>query len=178
MVRPEQPKHKPNRRESSHYSIWTLMALFFVALGIVFSVSKTGKAAVGRQLRFESPPPSPIDTPTPTPTVSPLPGPRPVLEDISPSAGVIDRPNWINIYGNHFQRGASVYIAWESHARAARAADTPNFIKLETVRIGRKHLLARVPASIAKGLYGVKVINPDGQRCNFVHNADEGDSSN
>jgi len=99
-----------------------------------------------------------------------LPGPRPALDDISPSAGAVDRPNRINIYGNHFQLGASVYIAWESHGRVA---DAPNFIKLETIRIGPKHLLARVPANIAKGLYGVKVINPDGQKSNILHKAYE-----
>lgn len=171
-------KHKTAASQKSTHSIWGLAALFLVALAVVFAVSGTGKAATDQSQRYQSPPPSPIYTPTPTPTVSPLPSPTPVVEAVNPGSGVINRPNQINVYGNHFQSRAVVRIFWESHGQTARSADTPVYIQLDTQFIGPQHLVAKVPANIAKGLYGVRVINPDNQRSEIVHAAYEATSAN
>lgn len=173
-----QPESRQRLHQRATYPAWTLVILFVLALGIVVAASETGSAAVGERLRFDSPPPSPIKTPTPTPTVSPLPKPAPVLEAISPGTGVTDKPHRVNVYGNHFQPGARVKIAWQSHKQNPRAGDTPDSILLDTAYIGPKQLVAKVPANIAKGLYSVQVINPDDQRSNTLDSAYEAVSSN
>ncbi len=165
MALPEQSENVDRQLRGSNYSIWTFMALFLVAFALVFALSETGNAAVGQRLRFDSPPPSPIDPP-------------PVIEDVNPSAGVTDRPHQINIYGNHFQREAVVLIAWESSRQAARTDDPSGSIQLDTAFIDSSHLLAKVPANIARGLYGVQVINPDDQKSAIVHAAYEAISAN
>ena len=162
----EQPERKRLQKKGANTSIWTLTFLFLIAFGIVFALSETGNAAEGHRLRFDSPPPSPI--------VSPL----PVIETINPSAGVTDRPNQINIYGNHFQQKAVVLIAWESNRQAARSSDTSGSIQLSTAFIDPTHLSAKVPANIARGLYGVQVVNPDGQKSAILHTSYEAVSAN
>lgn len=146
---------------------WTLLVLFVAAAGIVFTMAKTGNAAGELTLHYDSPPPSPIESPTPTltptPTVSPLPSPTPLVESISPSTGTVGTPQQVSVYGEHFQQGAQVRILWQSNGEAGRAADTPDFVALQTTFMGQKHLVAKVPSNVAKGLYGVQVRNPDGQ---------------
>jgi len=87
-----------------------------------------------------------------------------------------DRPNQINIYGDHFQRQAVVTLIWEGEN--AGAGETPGHIQLDTLFISRQQLAAKVPANITKGRYGVKVVNPDGQRSPVVHAAYQAVSAN
>lgn len=166
MALREQQECKHLQKKGANTSIWTLTVLFLIAFGIVFALSETGNAAEGQRLHFDSPPPSPI--------ISPL----PVIETINPSAGVADRPNQVNIYGNHFQPKAAVLIAWESNGQTARSADTSGSVQLDTDFIDPTHLLAKVPANIARGLYGVQVVNPDNQKSAILHASYAATSSN
>ncbi|MBX3050995.1 MAG: hypothetical protein KF753_05960 [Caldilineaceae bacterium] len=173
--------NKRSRKEGGH-TIATLIVLLLAALAIVFALTRTGNAANTQDRLFDSPPASPIKSPTPTPTptatVSPLPSPTPLVAEISPSTGVVNLPHQVNIYGKHFHPNAVVRIAWESHGRSSRLADTPGYIELATSYVNAQHLIAKVPSDIAKGLYGVFVMNPDHQRSETLHAAYEAASSN
>ena len=162
----EQPAQKRQQKSGANASIWTLTVLFLIAFGIVFALSETGNAAEGQGLLFDSPP------------QSPLPSPLPAVESVNPNTGVTDKPNQINIYGNHFQPKAVVRIAWESNRQAVRSDDTSAYIQLDTAFIDATHLLAKVPAHIAKGLYGVQVANPNGQNSSILHRSYEAISAN
>lgn len=182
MMDQNQQSGRANPAPGSHYSAWTLFVLFVAAAGLVFALANTGSAAETQNRLFESPPPSPIKSPTPTPTpsptVSPLPSPTPAVETVNPSTGTVDAPHQINVYGSYFQQGAQVRILWQSQGQTARTADIPDYITLQTTFLGPKHLLAKVPAAIAKGLYGVQVRNGDGQFSAIKNSAYEAASAN
>lgn len=169
MIESEQVKQERLPKRSLAYSGWTFVALFLAAVGIVFVFAETGTAAVGQATFFDSPPPSPIE--------SPLPIPAPIIESISPSTGVVGSPRQMNVYGANFQNSAVVEIAWESNGRSTRGTDTGNTIELHTMFIGSRHLVAKVPANIATGIYGVKVVNPDNQKSDILHSAYEAASA-
>jgi hypothetical protein len=169
MIESEQAKQERLPKRSLAYSGWTFVALFLAAVGIVFAFAETGTAAVGQATFFDSPPPSPIE--------SPLPIPAPIVESISPGTGVVDRPRQVNIYGANFQQKAVVKIAWESNGRSAGGTKTGNTIELNTTFISSQHLTGKVPANIATGVYGVKVVNPDDQESETLHSAYEAASA-
>ena len=182
MIGSEKVEQKNAQKKKESYSAWAFIALFVITLGIVFALAETGNAADRQAALFNSPPPSPIKSPTPTPTptatVSPLPSPTPVVESISPSTGVVGSPRTINVYGAYFQLNAVVQIAWESNGRSTSATETPGFVPLNTTFISTRHLVAKIPANIATGLYGVKVVNPDAQQSSTLHSAYEAASAN
>lgn len=155
------------RPKNSHaYSTWTLAALFLAAVGIVFVLAKTGNAAVGQATLFTSPPISPIISPVPA------------IEYISPSTGVVGSVRPVNVYGSNFQSNAVVYMSLESNRQLDRAADTLGFVPLNTSFLSAQHLVAKVPANIAIGLYGVKVVNPGVGHSEILHSAYEAASAN
>ncbi len=160
-------RERPLKR--SAYSGWTFVALFLAAVGIVFAFAETGTAAVGQATVFDSPSPSPIE--------SPLPIPAPIVESISPSTGVVDRPRQVNIYGKNFQSKAVVQIAWESNSRSNDGGNTGDTIELHTTFISSQQLTGKVPANIATGIYGVKVVNPDDQTSDTLPSAYEAASA-
>lgn len=160
MIESNQATQERPLRRSHAYSAWTLVALFVAAMGIVFALAETGNAAVGQTMFFSSP-------------TSPL----PIVENITPSTGVVGSPRQVNVYGNHFQNNASVQIDWESNGRSERVADTSDIVQLNTTFISTQHLVAKVPANVATGLYGVKVVNPDAQESDILHSAYEAASA-
>lgn len=165
----EQAKQERPSKKSRVYSGWIFVALFLAAAGIVFAFAETGTAAVGQATFFDSPPPSPIE--------SPLPIPAPIVESISPSTGVVDRPRQVNIYGANFQKKAVVQIIWESNSRSNGGENTDDPIELHTTFISSQQLTGKVPANIATGIYGVKVVNPDDQESDTLHSAYEAASA-
>lgn len=170
MSEAERAKQERPSKKSYVYSGWTFVALFLAAAGIVFAFAETGSAAVGQATFFDSPPPSPIE--------SPLPIPAPLVESISPGTGVVDRPRQVNIYGANFQKKAVVHIVWESNSRSNGGENTDDPIELHTTFISSQQLTGKVPANIATGIYGVKVVNPDGQESGTLHSAYEAASAN
>ena len=169
MIEAERAKQERPPKKSHAYSGWTFVALFLAAVGIVFAFAETGTAAVGQATLFDSPPPSPIE--------SPLPIPAPIVESISPGTGVVDRPRQVNIYGENFQNKAVVQIVWESNSRSTGEGNKGDTIELHTTFISSQQLIGKVPANIATGIYGVKVVNPDDQTSDTLHSAYEAASA-
>ncbi len=121
----------------------------------------TGTPTIG----VPTPTPTAIGNITPTPTVtgSITPTPTPIegtlaIGFVLPFQGRNDLDNEINIYGHHFEAGATVSIDFD-----------PEVTSLSTTFINRHHLRAVVPAGQEPALVDLIVTNPNGEQATLAN---------